>query len=59
MADFNRCGCDFIYRVTEKTSDREVARAKTGMVFFNYQQRAIQNVPPTFLDLFPPDVVPA
>ncbi|CDH45718.1 acyl-CoA thioesterase [Candidatus Contendibacter odensensis] len=59
VADFNRCGCDFIYRVTEKTSDREVARAKTGIVFFNYQQRAIQNVPPTFLDLFPPDVVPA
>ncbi len=57
--DFNRYGCDFVYRVTEKTTRREVAQAKTGIVFFDYQQRAIQNVPPTFLDLFSPDVVPA
>lgn len=57
--DFNRYGCDFVYRVTEKRSGREVARAKTGIVFFDYQQRAIQNAPQSFLDLFPPDVVPA
>jgi acyl-CoA thioester hydrolase len=57
VTDFNRYGCDFVYRVTEKISRREVARAKTGIVFFDYQQRAIQNVPPTFLDLFSPDAV--
>jgi acyl-CoA thioesterase FadM len=59
VADFNQYGCDFIYRVTEKTSGREVARAKTGIVFFDYQRRAIQKVPQPFLDLFPPDVVAA
>ena len=59
VADFNRYGCDFVYRVTEKRSGREVARAKTGIVFFDYQQRAIQNAPQSFLDLFPPDVVAA
>lgn len=59
VTDFNRYGCDFVYRVTEKASGREVARAKTGIVFFDYQQRTIQNVPPTFLDLFLPDVIPA
>ncbi|MCC6135567.1 MAG: thioesterase family protein [Candidatus Contendobacter sp.] len=59
VADFNKYGCDFIYRVTEKTSGREVARAKTGIVFFDYQRRVIQKVPQPFLDLFPPDVVAA
>ncbi|MBZ4193103.1 MAG: thioesterase family protein [Candidatus Contendobacter sp.] len=59
VTDFNKYGCDFVYRVTEKTSGREVARAKTGIVFFDYQQRAIQKVPRPFLDLFPPDVVAA
>lgn len=59
VTDFNRYGCDFVYRVTEKRSGREVARAKTGIVFFDYQQRAIHNAPQPFLDLFPPDVVAA
>ncbi len=59
VADFNRYGCDFVYRVTEKTTGREVARAKTGIVFFDYQQRAIQKVPQPFRDLFPPDVIAA
>lgn len=57
--DFNPYGCDFVYRVTEKVSGREVARAKTGIVFFDYQQRAVQKVPQPFLDLFPRDAVPA
>jgi len=59
VTDFNRYGCDFVYRVTEKTTGREVARAKTGIVFFDYQQRAIQKVPQPFRDLFPPDVIAA
>ena len=56
--DFNQYGCDFVYRVTEKTSGREVARAKTGVVFFDYQQRVVQKVPQLFLDLFSRDAVP-
>jgi len=55
--DFNQYGCDFVYRVTEKASGREVARAKTGIVFFDYAQRAIQHVPPTFRELFATDAV--
>jgi acyl-CoA thioesterase FadM len=57
LADFNKYGCDFVYRVTEKASGREVARAKTGMVFFDYAKRAIQKIPQPFLDLFSPDAV--
>ena len=55
LADFNKYGCDFLYQVTEKTSGREVARAKTGMVFFDYAKRAVQKIPHTFLDQFPPN----
>ncbi|MDG4554411.1 MAG: thioesterase family protein [Candidatus Competibacter sp.] len=55
VADFNKYGCDFVYRVTEQASGREVARAKTGIVFFDYQKRAVQPVPQAFLDLFPND----
>lgn len=59
VTDFNKYGCDFVYRVTEKTSGREVARAKTGIVFFDYERRAVQGVPQGFLDLFPAARVPA
>ena len=59
VTDFNRYGCDFVYRMSEKTSGREVARAKTGIVFFDYARRAIQPVPPAFRELFAADAVPA
>lgn len=57
VADFNKYGCDFVYRLTEKTSGREVARAKTGVVFFDYQKRAVQAVPESFRRRFAPDPV--
>lgn len=53
--DFNKYGCDFVYLVTESSSGREVARAKTGIVFFDYQQRAVQKTPPSFHKLFVSD----
>ena len=59
LVDFNAYGCDIVYQVTEKTSGREVARAKTGIVFFDYQQRAVAKIPQIFLDLFPPKAVTA
>ncbi|HPF57577.1 MAG TPA: thioesterase family protein [Candidatus Competibacteraceae bacterium] len=55
LADFNKYGCDFMYRVTEKASGREVARAKTGIVFFDYAKRAVQKIPQLFLDQFSPN----
>lgn len=57
VADFNQYGCDFVYRVSEKSSGREVARAKTGIVFFDYAQRVVQHVPPAFRELFAGDAV--
>jgi len=46
--DFNQYGCDFVYRVTERDSGREIARAKTGIVFFDYEARKIARRPDRF-----------
>ncbi len=55
VVDFNRYGCDFVFRVTEATTGRGVARAKTGMVFFDYEQRKVQPVPEEFRALVESD----
>lgn len=46
--DFSRCGCDLYYRLTNRQTGLEVAHAKTGMVFFNYQERKVVPVPERF-----------
>jgi 4-hydroxybenzoyl-CoA thioesterase len=46
--DFSRYGYDLVYRAREKTSGREVARGKTGMVFFDYETRKVAPVPEPF-----------
>lgn len=33
--DFNRYGCDLVFRLTEVSTGREVARGKTGVVFID------------------------
>lgn len=48
--DFNKYGCDLVWRATDKASGREVARGKTGIVFFDYGARKIAAVPPAFLE---------
>jgi acyl-CoA thioester hydrolase len=52
IAEFNKYGFDLIYRVTEKKTRREIARVKTGMVFFDYKKRKVVRVPPRFKKLF-------
>lgn len=49
--DFSRRGCDLIYAITAQDG-REVARAKTGMVFFDYETRKTQSVPEAFKKVF-------
>lgn len=51
--DFNRYGCDMVYRLSHCETSREIARAKTGVVFFDYGVRKIASAPPRFLTLFP------
>ena len=46
--DFNRYGCDLVYLIREKTSGREVARVKNGIVFYDYAARRICPLPAAF-----------
>jgi len=50
VGDMTRSGCDFLFRVTSRGSGREAARAKTGVVFFDYGQRRIARVPSAFTE---------
>jgi acyl-CoA thioester hydrolase len=52
--DFNKYGCDFIYRVTCADEGRLVTLAKTGIVFFDYDERKISKIPKKFTDLVSP-----
>lgn len=47
-ADFNKYGCDLMWRATDKASGREVARGKTGILFFDYAARRPAPVPEGF-----------
>lgn len=51
--DFNKYGCDLMWLMSDVASDREVARGKTGIVFFDYAMRRICPVPPAFRGRFP------
>ncbi len=47
--DFNKFGCDLVWRLSDKASGREVARGKHGIVFFDYAVRKPTAVPPAFV----------
>jgi 4-hydroxybenzoyl-CoA thioesterase len=47
-ADFSERGCDLLWRMEDKASHREVARGKTGIVFFDYGVRKVAAVPENF-----------
>jgi acyl-CoA thioesterase FadM len=48
VADIGEIGCDFLFRMVNKASGREVARGKTGIAFFNYANRKPSSVPAEF-----------
>lgn len=47
--DFNKYGCDLVWRLSDKASGREVARGKHGIMFFDYSVRKATSVPPVFV----------
>ena len=51
--DFNKYGCDLVYRVSEQATGREVARGKTGIMFFDYTAKKPVAVPAAFRARFP------
>lgn len=48
VGDFNKYGCDLFYLLSNKKTAVEVAHAKTGIVFFDYDQRKVITVPEGF-----------
>ncbi|HNC52368.1 MAG TPA: thioesterase family protein [Accumulibacter sp.] len=47
-SDFGSKGCDLPWCMLDKASGREVARGKTGIVFFDYAARKVARVPEKF-----------
>ena len=52
VGDFWRAGCDIFSRLSNQSSGVEVARVKTGIVFFDYDKRKTTSVPAVFQQLF-------
>ncbi len=48
-SDFHKYGCDFIYKLSDKLTGNEIARVKTGIIFFDYKSRKICKVPEGFM----------
>ncbi len=55
VKDVSRVSFDVTYRITKIDNDQEiiVAKAKTGMVTFDYSQNKVVEIPTTFLEKLP------
>ena len=51
--DVNKYGFDLFYKVEKKETGKEVAAAKTGLVFFDYAKKKMVQTPEEFLKRFP------
>ncbi len=51
VENFIKNGCDFLFKITNKVNGKEIARAKTGIAFFDYQKNKIVSVPEKFKEL--------
>ncbi|WP_411821412.1 acyl-CoA thioesterase [Leptospira sp. 'Mane'] len=52
VTEFTKKGCDIYYRIIRVGDEKEIARAKTGIVFFNYEERKPAEVPSGFVKRF-------
>lgn len=52
IQDVTKYGWDLVYRVINKKIDKEVARAKTGVVIFDYKQKKVVVIPERFIKDF-------
>lgn len=50
VTDFNKYGFDLLYLLTNRTTGKETARGKTGIVCFDYDKRKVAPVPVTLLE---------
>ena len=49
VADFNKYGFDMLYRISNKSTGKEVARGKTGIVCFDYAKKKVASVPESLI----------
>lgn len=47
--DFNKYGCDLVWRMADLATGREVARGKHGILFFDYSARKATSAPAAFI----------
>ena len=52
VTELSTMSCELLYLLSDSESGKEIARAKTGMVFFDYDKRQIANMPESFRQLF-------
>ncbi len=52
VGGISRIGCDIFYRISDRDTGREVARAKTGIAFLDYATRKPKRMPEGFRSLF-------
>ncbi len=50
LEDFNSYGMDFFYKLENTESDQEIARGKTGVVFYNYIRKKVSRIPEDFME---------
>ena len=55
VTEFNPFGFDLLYKITNNENQKEIARATTGIVFFDYTRNEMQPVPDKFRQLFQKD----
>jgi len=48
VADLEKLGCAFLFRMVNRTTGKEVARVKTGIAFFDYSRRRPTQMPEAF-----------
>ena len=48
VMDFSKIGCDFVYKISNPETKKEIALAKTGIVFFDYKNKKVVHVPEKF-----------
>lgn len=52
VGNFQNASCDFFYRLVNKETGVEIARAKTGIVFYDYRAKKSVAVPLKFREKF-------
>jgi acyl-CoA thioester hydrolase len=48
LQDFTKYDCDFVYCITNKETGTEAARAKTGVLIYDYERKKVVGVPESF-----------